>query len=137
MADELAIRPEGRPTVFTEDTVQKLIDVFRLGVTDKAAIAYAKIGASTFYTHYAQDEEFRARIEEAKHYAVIAARQVVVKAIVQDKDLDTSKWYIEKHDLPSPAVAQTQVNVFNMLRDKYTKKNGEAKADVVLEVKHE
>ena len=128
MTDDL-MAPEpnevGRPTVITPETVQKLVDVFKLGVKDQAACAYAGISRQTFYKHLQDDTEFSDKIEAARGYAVIAARQVVVRDIVEKNNVDTAKWYLEKHDVKQEVGVQqnTQVNVFNQLKEKYTIKD--------------
>lgn len=123
MADEIVKsepRPIGRPIAMTDEVVQKLIDVFRLGVNDTAACSYAGIGRTTFYEYYGKDEDFTNKIDTAKNFAVIAARQVIVKDIVDNKNIESAKWYLEKHDIKSTGVQQnTQVNVFNTLKEKY------------------
>lgn len=124
MPDQIVSKPVGRPTVVTEEIVGKLVEVFRLGVSDTAACAHAGISRDTFYERLKSDPLFSDKITSAKNFAVLASRQNVVKAIVQDKDLDTSKWYIEKHDIQEPVQNNTQVNIFTSLRDKYTKRNG-------------
>lgn len=121
MTNDITPNPVGRPSVIDADTVQKLVDVFRLGVTDTAACSYAGIARTTFYAWLKNDPEFSNKIEAAKHYAVIAARQVVISSIIKDKDLNTSKWYLEKYDAKSDAPqVNTQVNIFNQLKEKYT-----------------
>lgn len=132
MADELSTRPEGRPTLKTEDTIKKLEDILRLGASDRAAYSYAGISGVTFYDWIKKDEAFSNRMESARQYAIIAARQNIVRSIVEDKDLDTSKWYIEKHDTKQVVNQQnTQVNVFAALKDKYTIKKEEGQPDVI------
>ena len=124
MADAIVKQPVGRPTIRTEETVKKLEDVLKLGASDLAACSYAGISRETFYSWIADDDIFSDRIENAKNFAIIAARQVVVSSIIDDKDLDSAKWYIEKHDVKQQGTQQnTQVNVFAMLKDKYTIKD--------------
>lgn len=93
--DELA-NGVGRPTVLTEEVVQKLESVFKLGVTIDAACTYANIARSTFYDHYNHDIEFRTKIDTAKDYARIAAGSVVINAIVKDRDVEAAKWWLAK-----------------------------------------
>ena len=120
MADLQVKRPEGRPTIRTEAIVGKLESVLKLGVSDTAACAFAGISRDSFYEWLKNDDEFSDRIENAKNFAIVAARQVVVTSIIDDKNLDSAKWYIEKHDTKQQGNQQnTQVNVFTTLRDKY------------------
>lgn len=85
----------GRPTVITDDVVQKLENVFKLGVTDAVACNYAKIAERTFYDHLRSDEGFRSLIQAAKDYARILACSVVIDAI-KNKDIQAAKWFLEK-----------------------------------------
>jgi hypothetical protein len=49
------------------------------------------------------------------------SRSIVLGDLEKTKDVDTAKWYIEKHDDKQPQVQQnTQVNVFANLKDKYS-----------------
>ena len=139
MSDEITKNPVGRAPVITEEVTRQLIDVFRLGVKDNAACAYAGVGRTAFYAKMQDDEEFANKIEAAKNFAVIAARQVVVKKIVDDKDVETAKWYLDRHDLKQEFGVQqnTQVNVFTSLKEKYTIKDEPKSelADIIVETK--
>jgi hypothetical protein len=120
MADELTKIKDGRPTIRSEAIVTKLESVLKIGSSDTAACSYAGISRETFYRWIKEDEDFCDRIENARNYAILAARHVVVTSIIEDKNLDTSKWYIEKHDAKQQGNQQnTQVNVFTTLKDKY------------------
>jgi hypothetical protein len=136
----------GRPTSLTEETLAKLEEIFKLGGKVPSACAYAKINPATYYRAIKESEEIYNRLTTAQNYAIIAARQVVVASILKDRDVNTSKWYIEKHDLQRPTTPQnnTQVNVFTSIKDKYTKAPEPIKAqdtteiiedDTVIEVK--
>jgi hypothetical protein len=86
----------GRPTKMTEGLVKKLESVFQLGVKDTTACTYAGISRETYYNWIKANQEFSDRIAKAKEFARIAAGQVVVNAIIKDKDLATAKWWLEK-----------------------------------------
>lgn len=135
MSDEITVsQPKsiGRPTVMTDIVVGKLEEIFRLGCKDAPACAYAGISRDTFYSWLKDNDDFSDRIETAKNYAIIASRQIVVSKIIKDHDLETAKWYLERHDTKQPQTQnQTQVNVFNQLREEFTKPSGEAIADQV------
>lgn len=133
-----SIVPLGRRTVIDEEVVAKLIEVFKIGSTDTSACAYAGISRDTYYKRYKEDQVFSDKMEQAKNYAIIAARHVVINAIIEKGDLETSKWYIERHDIKQPTNQQnTQVNVFNMLKEKYTLHKPTEGADVIVEEKHD
>jgi len=133
MADEITKRPEGRPTIMTEENVGKLESILQTGASDSAACAYAGISRDSFYEWIKRDHAFSDRMDNARNYAVIAARQVVVKSIIKDQNLESAKWYIEKHDIKQQGNQQnTQVNVFAMLKDKYTIKDPEVKTETII-----
>lgn len=78
----------------TDEILQKLESVFKLGVTNGVACNYADIAESTFYDHYKKDPVFRRKIDSAKDYARIVAGKVVVEAIAKEGDVDTAKWWL-------------------------------------------
>jgi len=86
----------GRPTKLTEDTVKKLESVFNLDVTVTTACAYAGISRETYYSWLKENPEFSDRMAKAQEYARIAAGNVVMNAIVRDKDVATARWWLEK-----------------------------------------
>ncbi len=90
------VKKAGRPTKITADIVKRLEDIFKLGVLDKVAINYVGIGERTYYDKLESDEVFRSQMQLAKNYARLAAGSVVMDAIVKRKDVETSKWWLEK-----------------------------------------
>lgn len=103
----------GRPTVMTADTILKLESVFKLGVSDAVACNYAGVGNRTYYDHLKANEDFRTKMDSAKHYGRLAAGNVVMDKIVKDKDVNTAKWWLEKK-YPNEfgnTPALTQINI--------------------------
>ena len=92
----LPTKKTGRPSVVTADTITKLESIFKIGGNDEEAINYAGIGNRTYYDHLEKDESFRSKMMSAKNYSNIAAKNIVVDAIIKDKDLNTAKWWLEK-----------------------------------------
>ena len=88
----------GAPTVITEDVETKLESILMIGGTISEATSYAGIGERTYYDRAKASEEFSQKMTAAKHYADVAAKNVVVDAIVKDKDLSTAKWWLEKRE---------------------------------------
>jgi len=106
--------PGGRPTKMTEDAVKKLESVFKLAVSDTTACRYADISRITYYDWLKKDEEFSNRMSKAKEYARLAAGNVVMDAIVKDKDVNTAKWWLEKkcpEEFAQPPSVAQQFNV--------------------------
>lgn len=121
MSGDIQKQSVGRPTVRSEEIERKLEDWFKLGMSDTASCAYAGIARDTFYRWMREDDSFSDRMTHAKNYAMQLSRSIVVKELEQKRDVDTAKWYIEKHDDKQPQIQQnTQVNVFANLKDKYT-----------------
>lgn len=86
----------GRPSKRTEAIVEKLVSVYKLGVTDEVACNHAGIDKQTLYNWYKVDEDFFDRIQTAKNFARLAAGNVVMNSIVKKKDINTAKWWLEK-----------------------------------------
>lgn len=85
----------GRPTVMTEEVLQKLEYAFMRGLTDLEACLYANIGTTTLYNYCEENPEFRERKEELKKNPTAKAKLNVYEAI-ENKDVDVSKWYLER-----------------------------------------
>ena len=92
------INKVGRPTSLTSDTVAKLCEALRLGMSVQIACNYAKIDRSTFYRHLEADGDFATKIETARDYLIMVASAVIHKAIVQDKNVQVAMWWLEKHE---------------------------------------
>ena len=85
----------GRPTVMTEEALQKLEYAFMRGLNDVEACLYANIGTTTLYNYCTEHEDFRERKEELKKQPTAQAKLNVYEAI-EKKDVDVSKWYLER-----------------------------------------
>ena len=89
------ITKKGRPKAITTDTIVKLEHAFSKGCNISEACLFAGIDNSTFYRNIGKDSEIYNRLMRLKEKPTLHARFNVVKAI-EDKDLDTSKWYLER-----------------------------------------
>ena len=87
------VKPIGRPTIMTPETVNKLEEVFAIGGSDEEACFYANISKQTLYNYQDKYPEFIDRKEALKEKPILKARQTVVKAL--DNPMD-AKWYLEK-----------------------------------------
>ena len=85
----------GRPTVMTEETIQKLEYAFFRGLTDLEACLYAGFGKSTLYNYCEENPDFMDRKEELKKNPTAKAKLNVYEAL-ENKDVDVSKWYLER-----------------------------------------
>jgi hypothetical protein len=87
----------GRPTVFDELTLQKLEGAFADGASDKLACFLAEISESSLYNYQNEHPEFLDRKKYLKDQTRFQARKNVRKK-VEDGDIDTSKWLLERRD---------------------------------------
>jgi len=71
----------GRPTVMTEETVNKLEEIFALGGSDREACFYANISKQTLYDYQEKHPEFIDRKEALKETPILKARREVVKGL--------------------------------------------------------
>lgn len=89
----------GRPAIqITDELVNKLESIFKIGGTVEEACSYALISGPTYYKLTKQDQTFLRKMQAAQHYADVAAKNVVVKSITKDKDVETAKWWLEKRE---------------------------------------
>jgi hypothetical protein len=80
-------KPEGRPTVFTEQLLQKLEEAFLLGCTDEEACLFADIAPSSLYNYQKDRPEFLERKNVLKNNPVLKARTEVVNGFKGNPDL--------------------------------------------------
>ena len=85
----------GRPTVMTEEVLQKLEYAFMRGLSDVEACLYANIATSTLYNYCNDNPDFMERKEELKKHPTAQAKLNVTEAI-ENGDTDISKWYLER-----------------------------------------
>jgi hypothetical protein len=86
----------GRKTVLTDGVIAQLEEAFKTGLTAKSACAYAEIDQSTYFRRMQSDPDFARKMTKAQEFGRLAAGSVVMNAIVQDKDIATARWYLEK-----------------------------------------
>ena len=92
----------GRPTKLDEDTVKKLESIFKVGGTVEQACAYAGITRQSYYNYIKADEGFLTKMDNARFYSDIVAKNLVVDSIIKDKNLDSAKWWLEKREFNKP-----------------------------------
>lgn len=87
-------KPFGRPTVMTDDVLNKLRSAFSYGCTDEEACVVAGISHQTLYSFIQNNPDFLEERNNLKLQPIIAARQMIVKNI--SKDLNHARWYATK-----------------------------------------
>lgn len=85
-----------RPTKKNIDVVRLLEQSLQNGFTIGKACQLAGITRDTYYHWLEEDPEFSYKMTIAQNFALEVARQNVVNAIIVDKDINTSKWYLER-----------------------------------------
>lgn len=85
----------GRPTVITEEVLQKLETAFAMGCSDREACLYADICSATLYNYQNANPDFLEHKNALKEKPVLMARAVILDKL-QDKDAETAKWYLER-----------------------------------------
>ena len=89
--------PWGRPTVITDEVIQKLESIFRIDWTVWEACSYAWIWTSTYYDHINSNEEFSVKMKAAQDYPYILARKTLMKWI-KDWDNRAAIEYLKRRD---------------------------------------
>lgn len=84
----------GRPTVMTDEVLNKLRSAFSYDCTDEEACVIAGIHVRTLYSFMQSNPDFMHERDNLKLKPSIAARQMIVKNI--DKDLNHARWYATK-----------------------------------------
>lgn len=85
----------GRPTVITDEVLQKLEQAFSLDCTDDEACVYADISPRSLYYYQEANPDFLQRKKLLKQKLVLKARTVIANSLNSD-DRDTAKWYLER-----------------------------------------
>ena len=83
----------GRPTVMTQDTVNKLEYAFSIGASAEEATHYAGISRQTFYLWLKEHPEYSDRIEDLRMKPVLKARVALFNSL---NDPHHAKWYLKK-----------------------------------------
>ena len=76
-----------RPTIFTEELLQKLEEAFAWGCTDDEACVYADISPSSLYNYQNEKPEFLERKELLKTKPILKARRIVIEAMEKNPTL--------------------------------------------------
>lgn len=84
-----------RPTVMSEETVRKLEESLKGGMTVSQACIVSDVSRDAYYRQYKMDEAFSGKMRFAKSYVTMLAKQNIAKAVARG-DVGTSKWLLEK-----------------------------------------
>lgn len=92
---KVAARHKGRPTVFNEETVHKLEQLFSLGCTVDEACRISGVSRSAYYNRLETDHDFMDKMERSKLYAIFLARQTIVREI-EAGNVKVAMWFLER-----------------------------------------
>jgi len=99
------------PRKMTEDTIRKLEDWFKSDFTDQESCAYAWISTVTYYEYYKKDKQFSNRMDSAKEYCFILAKDAVRKWL-NDKDKDYAlKWLSKRQNTRYTEKVDNNMNI--------------------------
>lgn len=101
----------GRPSIYAENIVEKLESILKIGGTIEQATSYAQIDKVTYYNWLEKHPSFSTRMEQARSYPDIVAKNIVVDSMIKDRDLNTAKWWLEKREFKQVNQINTQVNI--------------------------
>lgn len=102
----------GRPTIMTDEVVNKLESIFKIGGTVEEACGYAGITRQTYYNWLEANTDFLTKMESAQKYPDIVAKNIVVDSMTKNKDVTTAKWWLEKREFKNSNQTNVQVNNF-------------------------
>jgi len=88
----------GRPTVFTEDVIEKLEQIFRIDWTVSEACNYAWIDQSTYHLQMNSNHKFFNRMTQAQEYPFTLARKWLFKN-VQKEDMRAIETFLKRRDV--------------------------------------
>lgn len=123
----------GRDPIMTPERVKKLEEAFMNGLNVTEACSYSGITRQTYYNYMDEetgDKDFIDKITYAQNFVSIRAKQIVVEKMINDKDVDLSKWWIERKD-PEFKDKGVNVNVNPQEGTKLTKEDKDELADIV------
>lgn len=97
MDKNIAKKSMGRPSVISDETVAKLVEVLQRGFSVNTACEYAEIDTATFYRHLQSDSYFSARIASARTFLTLASSEVVYNEIIYKKNVKAAMWWLERN----------------------------------------
>lgn len=86
--------PVGRPTIFSDEVINKLEYAYSNDFNDSEAAYYAEISPGTLSKKYKNDPEFFERMQRFKNKTRQAAKMVISAAITSG-EVKTAQWYAE------------------------------------------
>jgi hypothetical protein len=89
------ITKRGRPPLVTEEVVQELVALLKVGATIQQACDYAGISPSTYHYWCNNRADFLKKMTHAQTFINVKAKQVIGNDIVNNKDVRTALEYLK------------------------------------------
>ena len=86
------MKSNGRPSKFTDETVNLIESAFKEGSTVTEACYIAQISRETYYEWCESQKDFSDRMKRAQEYPDNIAKRLIVKAMTKG-DVETAKWW--------------------------------------------
>ena len=130
------INPYGRPTVMTDDVLEKLKQGFLFGCTDEQACAFADISPATLYNYQKENPEYLEQKNTWKQNPILKAKATVYGKL---NEADTAKWYLERKAKDEFSTRQETVAKDEALlkKEQELEEEVEAEDDVVTKIKEQ
>lgn len=104
----------GRPGTVGPEQLAKLEEAYRWDWSDQKACDYAGISVDALYRYQKKHPDFRKRKEFLKNSPAENAMRNIAESI-ENGDLKTSQWYLEKRDERFNPKTQVDVNIQHSL----------------------
>jgi len=111
MMKQIESKKPGRPTVMTNETLKLLEDAWSRGCTDLQACLHANISHNTLYRFLQENKEFSDRKKQLTENVKLHARMNIADNIIDKRDIETSKWYLERREKNDFSQRNENINV--------------------------
>ena len=88
---------KGRPTVMTEEVIEKIEEELKNGATLAQASFLAGISLKTIYNYFGNNPDFKDRCDLLQGLVAYRAR-VNLKNKIESGDIDSSKYWLDRKD---------------------------------------
>ena len=88
----------GRKSKFDDELKSKLKDAFSLGLNDREACLRAGITTRRLYNYFSKRKRFKEECDLLKCNLRMHAKLNIAHEIIDNKDLATSKYYLERNE---------------------------------------
>lgn len=97
MSEETGKKQLGRPSLFTQETLQKLEQAFMMDFTDYESCIFADVSESAFYAYCKDNPDFQERKLRLKKSLSMVAKMRLAESVNKGNTTD-AKWMLERRD---------------------------------------